>query len=1252
MTTPFTVFTTGSNKTTLTDKLLATNSGIVIDPNSIALNASGQSAVNFYDGSLAPLGIGAGLLLTSGTTPGTSNTVGWFGASNGGNGDADINAVVNTVFNTSSYDATTLSFDFTATDPTATSISFDLVFGSDEYPEWVDAFVDSAIVMVNGVNYALFNHDPNHPLSVVTANLNAGYFQNNANNILPIEYDGVSQVLKIVAPITSGGVNNHIKIAIADTGDHIYDSGIFIANLSAGNIPGSGIVITPPNSGTDNSDNLTGSSKDEYFDLKGGDDACYAGAGDDIVVAGAGNDSVYGGSGADEMKGDAGDDSIDGGVDSDTAVYSGNSSEYSVVFDPASTGFTITDSKTGPNAEGKDTLVNVELAKFSDGLFALGASGLTPVTNPVVAPANTPGSLVISGIGSAGSALTATVSDPDGVSGTVSYQWQASGDNGASWSDIVGANGNTYTVSAANVGMDIQVAASYVDDGLTLEEPASAPKTILEANNGDLTVTLMQLKAPLGASNINPLTTLVQNAIDLGLSPNMAALAIKTVLGLPAEINLQTYDAYAVLQANPTDVTALTVEKVAVQVAILTSLSSDDLGVNLTLGIANAAANNQAINLANANDLADILGIDITGITNKKDYPQPLREIFDRNKSMSDAIADGGDMSVIEQEWQDLLSIQDGINSTSIADLSIHVNQAPTGGATASLITGMEGSAYIISAADLLAGFSDSDGGVLSVSNLSANISGSWGNNANSTWTFTPNTNYSGPVELTYTVEDGQGGSTPASQMFVIVPINDAPALTGTPATLAAGPEDTAYAVSAADLLTGFTDADGDVLSVSDLSASNGVVTGNATDGFTITPTLDFNGAVTLGYNVIDSNGGSLAATQGYPLAAVNDAPSGATTAILATGAEDTAYNINPADLLQGFSDADGDVLSVSDLSASNGVVTGNATDGFTITPTLDFNGAVTLGYNVIDSNGGGIAATQGYTIAQLALETPPVANNDSTVTPEEKPVKVNVVANDTDANNDMLVISAFDATSANGGNIALNTDGTLTYTPAHDFSGTDNFTYQVSNSSAESNAATVSINVLDDSPVESRVSVTLSDLEINLELKGKANINGTGNAWDNSLIGNKGDNVLDGKGGNDHLNGGEGKDLLIGGTGNDALKGGDGKDSYLFAEEDIQVGGKDKILDGKGDTVDLKALLSDIKVDGITLESVAKNIVLGNTFSHVADHETTLAFNEGKLLFDINQDGKFTAGDDFQITITGVDKVVFNAGADLMLLA
>ncbi|MBK9186385.1 MAG: cadherin-like domain-containing protein [Moraxellaceae bacterium] len=78
------------------------------------------------------------------------------------------------------------------------------------------------------------------------------------------------------------------------------------------------------------------------------------------------------------------------------------------------------------------------------------------------------------------------------------------------------------------------------------------------------------------------------------------------------------------------------------------------------------------------------------------------------------------------------------------------------------------------------------------------------------------------------------------------------------------------------------------------------------------------------------------------------------TPAILNNGTEDTAYTIQASDLLQGFSDVEGDSLSVINLSSSSGFLQDNQDGTYTLTPNKDFNGLIWLNYQVDDGNGGG----------------------------------------------------------------------------------------------------------------------------------------------------------------------------------------------------------------------------------------------------------------------------------------------------------
>jgi Ca2+-binding RTX toxin-like protein len=90
---------------------------------------------------------------------------------------------------------------------------------------------------------------------------------------------------------------------------------------------------------------------------------------------------------------------------------------------------------------------------------------------------------------------------------------------------------------------------------------------------------------------------------------------------------------------------------------------------------------------------------------------------------------------------------------------------------------------------------------------------------------------------------------------------------------------------------------------------------------------------------------------------------------------------------------------------------------------------------------------------------------------------------------------------------------------------------------------------------VEASITYTLGANVENLTLLGSANLNGTGNALANAMIGNAGNNSLFGGTGNDQLSGEGGNDRLDGSIGDDTLRGGLGDDIYVIdAAGDVAI--------------------------------------------------------------------------------------------------
>ena len=103
-------------------------------------------------------------------------------------------------------------------------------------------------------------------------------------------------------------------------------------------------------------------------------------------------------------------------------------------------------------------------------------------------------------------------------------------------------------------------------------------------------------------------------------------------------------------------------------------------------------------------------------------------------------------------------------------------------------------------------------------------------------------------------------------------------------------------------------------------------------------------------------------------------------------------------------------------------------------------------------------------------------------------------------------------------------------------------------------NAGDIVVETSGNDTVFSTVTHTLSLNVENLILTGAGAINGTGNAFGNTITGNDAANSLGGGDGNDTLNGGGGNDTLAGGLGADVLNGGSGIDTVDYSTSLLRI--------------------------------------------------------------------------------------------------
>ncbi|MFZ3204835.1 MAG: Ig-like domain-containing protein [Pseudomonas sp.] len=122
--------------------------------------------------------------------------------------------------------------------------------------------------------------------------------------------------------------------------------------------------------------------------------------------------------------------------------------------------------------------------------------------------------------------------------------------------------------------------------------------------------------------------------------------------------------------------------------------------------------------------------------------------------------------------------------------------------------------------------------------------------------------------------------------------------------------------------------------------------------------------------------------------------------------------------------------------------------------------------------------ATAAYVVEAAASNSAPVAKNDSGSTSTNTAVTVAVLTNDTDPDGDSLSVTTISGVS--NGTAKLNSNGTISFTPASGYSGTTGFSYSISDGKGGSASAQVSVSVATSSlqaPVANADQVSLSSL-------------------------------------------------------------------------------------------------------------------------------------------------------------------------------
>ncbi len=349
----------------------------------------------------------------------------------------------------------------------------------------------------------------------------------------------------------------------------------------------------------------------------------------------------------------------------------------------------------------------------------------------------------------------------------------------------------------------------------------------------------------------------------------------------------------------------------------------------------------------------------------------------------------------------------------------------------------------------------------------------------NETLEYTPDPDYLGPDQFTYTLSNSQGGEDIGTVRITVESVMPPPPELDARADSFSVDQDTVFHFSAADLLANDGGAKDAAFAIGK-QPEHGSLEELDNGQYRYTPDAEYEGPDSFTYTLSRGDAQDSAVVT-LDVRAVNQDPEAGDDRF--TMMENGSLSLSVTELLANDSDPDGDTLSVEGFSQQplHGSLREHGSGFFTYTPDADFSGTDRFTYTLSDGNGGMDTADVTIQVRPQSQPTPPPAPPTPPTSPNQAPVaegdgfsvsqnssllisEATLLANDSDPDGDSLrFIGVTD--SPRNGQLVDNQDGTWRYTPAEDYLGPDRFTYRISDGNGGYDTQTVSIAVVNNQP-------------------------------------------------------------------------------------------------------------------------------------------------------------------------------------------